>query len=101
MFNIRIAESLAADGHDVVIIRPEYNPQSTEMKLKNPKIREIHTKAVPPETFKEYAEISRRSIFEGLTFFEYISFANILVNVTLEACKGSILLVFFRSRDYI
>ena len=60
MFNIRLAESLEEDGHDVVLIRPEYNPQSTELKSKNPKIREIHTKTAPPEVFRSYAEITRR-----------------------------------------
>uniref|UniRef100_A0A914UQG0 UDP-glucuronosyltransferase n=1 Tax=Plectus sambesii TaxID=2011161 RepID=A0A914UQG0_9BILA len=90
IFNIRVAELLADAGHDVTIVRGQYNPGCTKIKPKS-NVKEVRFMALENETdWTELEGAQRRIIFNEVSMFSMDSkdMGDKFMGVMRKGCEG-------------
>lgn len=90
IFNVRVAELLADAGHDVTLLRPQYNPACTKIKPKS-NVKEIRFVAIENETmWDELVEAQEKTIFKEISIFskDVMDMGNKFSNMMKTACES-------------
>ncbi|GMT04299.1 hypothetical protein PENTCL1PPCAC_26473 [Pristionchus entomophagus] len=87
VFNLRLAEEIAVD-HDVVLVRPSFNPNAESLVSSHPRVRELRPKGCNPSTFHAFYEAENAWVWTDPTFAEFGNITKFYRQMFYETCEN-------------
>ncbi|GMR32299.1 hypothetical protein PMAYCL1PPCAC_02494 [Pristionchus mayeri] len=87
LFNLRLAEEIAVD-HEVVLIRPSFNPHADLLVSSHPRIRELRPKGCEPNTFLRFYDAENAWVWSDPSFSETANITALYRRMFYETCKN-------------
>ncbi|KAF8382175.1 hypothetical protein PRIPAC_71317 [Pristionchus pacificus] len=87
VFNLRLAEEIAVD-HDVILIRPSFNPDADQLVSNHPRVRELRPKGCEPDSFHLFYEAENAWVWSDPSFSETANITGLYRKMFYETCKN-------------